>query len=529
MSRLPVVLSIATITFACAGEQGPDPGDPATVQVQASRDTLTALGDTVDLSSTVLNHAGDVLDVPVQWSSSAPAVVRVLDGTRAVAEGPGAATLTAETAEGTTGAVNVVVHQVVASIEVLPAEPSVVAFDTIALGAELRDGNGHPVGDRVVAWGVSDEAIARLEGAVLIGLKPGPVQVRAESGGVTGEATVTVEDGFLVRTLDAAWIPGTTCALDLDSLGYCWDPGHQVAAPVPAELRFASLTVGYFHYCGVTAEGAGYCWGRNSHGQLGAGHDDPVGTDVVPAHPGMTFTVLQASEHDVTCGLGTDGTPFCWGHNDFAQLGRGFRSTEEFDAQTPVGVPALSVIDVSAFHACGAATDGDAWCWGVWGVGDGTSGHDEDLPVPVTGGHAFPTLSTGYDFTCALDAHGAPYCWGRNNVGQLATGDSTNRYEPTPVPGAPSLATITSGAGGSCGVTSEGQAWCWGAGRLAEPVLTAHRFTALATGAETCGITTEAYVLCFEAGGASPRRVLRGQPGAGGVAVSFAAPPPHAR
>lgn len=43
--------------------------------------------------------------------------------------------------------------------------------------------------------------------------------------------------------------------------------------PVQAqtELRFTSITAGHLSTCGITADGALYCWGGNTWGELGDG------------------------------------------------------------------------------------------------------------------------------------------------------------------------------------------------------------------------------------------------------------------
>jgi alpha-tubulin suppressor-like RCC1 family protein len=40
---------------------------------------------------------------------------------------------------------------------------------------------------------------------------------------------------------------------------------------VSGGLTFESLSGGLDHFCGVTTEGAAYCWGSGSDGQLGNG------------------------------------------------------------------------------------------------------------------------------------------------------------------------------------------------------------------------------------------------------------------
>ncbi|HTO74171.1 MAG TPA: RCC1 domain-containing protein, partial [Gemmatimonadales bacterium] len=42
-------------------------------------------------------------------------------------------------------------------------------------------------------------------------------------------------------------------------------------APGSTPMRWASLTAGYNHACAVTSAGAAYCWGLNNYGQLGNG------------------------------------------------------------------------------------------------------------------------------------------------------------------------------------------------------------------------------------------------------------------
>jgi alpha-tubulin suppressor-like RCC1 family protein len=84
------------------------------------------------------------------------------------------------------------------------------------------------------------------------------------------------------------------------------------------------------------------------------------------------------------------------------------------------------------------ATDGRAYCWGnnQYGqLGDGTT-TQRLTPVVVHGGIAFLRLSGGEAFSCGVTGAGKAYCWGGNWVGQIGDGTSTSpRLTPRAVVG----------------------------------------------------------------------------------------------
>src|SRR2546428_3389795 len=77
--------------------------------------------------------------------------------------------------------------------------------------------------------------------------------------------------------------------------------GGEKRATQAAMLTFATVSAGDSHTCGVTTEGAAYCWGDNSSGQLGdltaASQPSPV---LVAG--GVSFAAVSAG-YSHTCGV----------------------------------------------------------------------------------------------------------------------------------------------------------------------------------------------------------------------------------
>lgn len=106
-------------------------------------------------------------------------------------------------------------------------------------------------------------------------------------------------------------------------------PDYVEAAPGPVQGtgRFAAAGLGNWHACMLEAAGAAWCWGSNEYGQLGATTtlrcmDGNVDCSPMPLRVGggRAFTALAAG-HVQTCALAADGSAWCWGNGP--QLGDG--------------------------------------------------------------------------------------------------------------------------------------------------------------------------------------------------------------
>lgn len=243
------------------------------------------------------------------------------------------------------------------------------------------------------------------------------------------------------------------------------------------------VAAGGGHTCFLTDAGTVKCVGNNYEGQLGDGttNRSTVPVEVLGMTSGVDQVAAGAFLSSNSCAI-KSGALFCWGGNEFGQLGTGDTSA----SYVPVafqGLGEVSEVSIGGDYICSHLKDGSVWCAGYnpagqLGTGDLT-GPDScntiacsKVAVKVAGlpPHVI-ALAAGTFSACALDDQGHVFCWGNNNNGQLGTGDNTGpescggapcSRSPVEVVGLPSTVTaIAVGTEQACAVAG-GDAYCWG-------------------------------------------------------------------
>jgi hypothetical protein len=370
------------------------------------------------------------------------------------------------------------------SVRVTPDIAVVPLGGTLQLSAAALDRSGAAFPGVVFTWTSSDPSVLSVSDAGLVTAESeGSELITASAEGLDGTAQVSVSPPVTEISVGGF----TACGLRPSGAAYCWglNAGTGTREPIPVAvpggLTFSQVTAGNLHACGITATGAAYCWGDNSLGQLGAGlTPSPTcgPTDVVPIEAcpdpvpvagGRAFASLSAGAAH-TCGILVSGEAFCWGYNNWVQLGAvGDDSCTQPCSPVPVAVRGdLTFAEISAgqSHSCAVTTAGTAYCWGINDLGQlgiGESGGRADTPTAVAGGLVFTSVRAGYAHTCGVISGGGGMCWGSNDYGALGNGgEGAAASSPTPISGGLTFTSISAGARVSCGIVVGGAGYCWG-------------------------------------------------------------------
>lgn len=279
------------------------------------------------------------------------------------------------------------------------------------------------------------------------------------SGSFSAPATAT-ETSFIIRST-ALPLSGSKSYLLTFSAAAGYLPDVTVTITVTDPTPPVQLSVGEYTTC-ITSAGVPKCWGNNKYGQLGTG--DTSNRRVPTAVQGFSgkFVDNISTGGKSTCAVAT-GALYCWGYNNYGQLGIGSTATRTSPTAVPGMDKNVTAVSVGGSHAC-AIKDGGLYCWGYnkYGqLGNGTT-TNSSTPVPVTGlSDGVTAVSAGGDTTCAIQ-YGTLKCWGYNNRGQVGDASTVSRITPSDVIDPSStVKSVSVGTEHTCAIVNGGVR-CWG-------------------------------------------------------------------
>ena len=297
-----------------------------------------------------------------------------------------------------------------------------------------------------------------------------------------------------------------------------------------------ALEAGLRHVCALRGDGTVWCWGDNLSGKVGDGmpatiRPAPVQvlreSDVQP----LTGIEVLAAGGNHTCAADSEGIAWCWGNNDYYQLGVEAPGARGRAAPVP-GSEGWSNLHGGGLHTCGVKPDdGDSidplWCWGgdTYGqLGDGNPSDPGSVAASLVGYEVSPTVRVvpfavglGVEFSCAAVVGPKALCWGRNIAHALGDEGAPTTDDGVDAAGAreavliatSAIEEIAAGGDFACARLASGALWCWGGnafGQLgiggisppAAPTQAASEVTAVAAGVDhACAITPDHRVVCW--------------------------------
>jgi len=143
------------------------------------------------------------------------------------------------------------------------------------------------------------------------------------------------------------------------------------------------LSASAYHTC-ARAGGDVYCWGSNIDHELALESGDSASP--VKIRLPVAATAIATGSY-FGCALGDTGKVYCWGSNDAGELGPAYNPTSVL----PVAIPLVGVTGIFAGlggHVCAILRDAitlgtETWCWGNNDFGELGNGRDSDLPQPT--------------------------------------------------------------------------------------------------------------------------------------------------
>ncbi len=228
-------------------------------------------------------------------------------------------------------------------------------------------------------------------------------------------------------------------------------------------------SIAAFEHTCASLRGSLYCWGDNEYAQLGLGDREPR---AVPQRvsPHRDFVQVCAGEAH-SCGLRSTGELLCWGENLNGELGLG--DTVARETPTAIDDMRFSRVVCGGSTTCALDLTGALFCWGdnfegQLGQDDAFQSPNLRRPAAVSPALSFRDVSLGQGHACAITRQGVLYCWGRNTTGQLGLmeGAPEQVRRPTPVDAARRFQNVSAGQSHTCAVAREGSLLCWGTDQM---------------------------------------------------------------
>jgi alpha-tubulin suppressor-like RCC1 family protein len=279
-----------------------------------------------------------------------------------------------------------------------------------------------------------------------------------------------------------------TCAVDTNGKAWCWGEDGTLATgesslgalPKHAHRRipafndlgvpadFVAIDTNLSHTCAVSAAQDVFCWGDNNFGQLGAPQGILSATRAQLVRTGNRYKSVTAGTAHSCAVHATNGLVDCWGDNSDFQLTGNVNASKiiTINSKVPLASRGVQFMAAGATTTCAQASNEDTVCWGK-------PSHGSPLSSASPG---FVALSASYARSMAADldhCNGYYNCaricitdlGGELSCGQWKAGTPPPQLGQVPDPKGVAVISWTQvdvGPNHVCAVTQQRDVWCFG-------------------------------------------------------------------
>ncbi|MGK0189489.1 MAG: alpha-tubulin suppressor-like RCC1 family protein [Verrucomicrobiales bacterium] len=282
-------------------------------------------------------------------------------------------------------------------------------------------------------------------------------------------AVPTIELTLVGRVEDAAGAPVVGAMVMADGVD------QSTTSAADGTFRLEAVKVGRLSsvFAFVTGdEKLGFAPMEVLQGEYNLQGDNDVGTisleDFRPSAPGAA----DGLNHFLA--IDAEGRMLGWGANLAGELGDGTLNERRTAVKVSgnhrwrqVVTPGYEDVSHTPAITYAIRKDGSLWAWGTPGEGDRKVGY---FPLPgnifahpqLIDEDEWSSIATASDHTIGAKVNGSLWAWGRNESGQLGTGDQDNRAAPTRVGTDSDWKMVAIETEGSFALKRDGTLWAWG-------------------------------------------------------------------
>jgi len=251
-----------------------------------------------------------------------------------------------------------------------------------------------------------------------------------EQVAISGVAAIAARNSqtFALKSDGTVWAWGYN---SYGSLGDGTTTNRLAPVQVVGLTDVTAIVTGGYHSFAWKSDGSIWAWGTNQAGQFGDG--TRTSSSIPVEIPELTDIAAIAAHNSYTMLLKTDGTVWTCGISDFSWWYSGGFVEPHY---VPTKVPGLTdVVAVAAglHFAAALQSDGTIWCWGdneFGQLGDGTT-FDSAYPVQILGAVEV-TIPEDYEDTFYTDPYaviGSDSITGTSATPEITWNDSAMRLE----------------------------------------------------------------------------------------------------